>query len=269
MSKENNNPIINIITRFSEKENIDRCLKSVYEQTYPNIHHIITYEHNEDKEYLESKLSPNTDTTLVKVPHLKAIKNLSYTYNYHCHHTKFSEPNYELWDKKPYREDDMEIRKEVEVIRYNGGGTWCETLGFTFRIKVDHFPYNLYLKEAEKFVKEGWIFYLDNDDEIVDPTSISQLAENIKEKSKDTLHIVKIFHSKQNKIKPNDFWWRYQIGHPLVLNDIGGCNIVFHTKYCKYTVWDEWRGADYRTAKVLEEIIPHKNFIDKTFVNVI
>lgn len=260
-------PIINIITRFSEKENLDRCLKSIYKQTYQNIHHIITYEHNKDREYLESKLSPNIDTTLVKVPNLKAVKGLSYTYNHHDYYTKFLEPNYEFWDKKPYSKEDMGIRVDVDPVKFKLGSWWCETLGFTFRVKLNHFPYNLYIKEAEKFVKEGWIAYLDNDDEIIEPNGIEELVKQLEDE--DTLHIVKFFHFEQNQAKPDKFWLFYQAGHPFVYNDIGTYNIIFHTKYCKYTLWDEWRGADYRTARALEEVIPKKKFIDKIIVKVI
>jgi len=51
-------------------------------------------------------------------------------------------------------------------------------------------------------------------------------------------------------------------GHPFVLHEIGGSNYVFHSKYLDYTVWDEWSGADYRTAKNLEKVTMNKNFVD-------
>ena len=49
--------------------------------------------------------------------------------------------------------------------------------------------------------------------------------------------------------------------------EIGGGCLIFHSKYKDYTVWDEWTNADYRTAKVLEKVIPNKNFFDKVVID--
>ena len=63
-------PVINIVTRFSRIESIERCLNTLYKQTYDNIHHIITYETDELKEYLDTKVNHNI-TTMVRVPNLE------------------------------------------------------------------------------------------------------------------------------------------------------------------------------------------------------
>jgi hypothetical protein len=69
------------------------------------------------------------------------------------------------------------------------------------------------------------------------------------------------------KIKPSDKYWDFmKTGHPFVLHEIGGSNYVFHTKYLDYTVWDEWSGADYRTAKNLEKVTMNKNFVNQVII---
>ena len=37
----------------------------------------------------------------------------------------------------------------------------------------------------------------------------------------------------------------------LYIEQVSGVNICFPTKYSNYTYWDEWSGADYRTARSL------------------
>ena len=49
-----NNPLVNIITRFSRKDKFPRALESLSSQTYNNIRHYITYETQENLEFLQS-----------------------------------------------------------------------------------------------------------------------------------------------------------------------------------------------------------------------
>jgi len=62
-------PVINIITRTHNRPNFFKnCVGSIKQQTYKNIHHIVTYQNDEDYKYI-SEYSPGATT--VKVPPLK------------------------------------------------------------------------------------------------------------------------------------------------------------------------------------------------------
>ena len=263
-------PLINVLTRASRKDSIQPSIESVASQTYENYHHIITYETKEMGEYLESIVNLEK-TTLVKVPKYKHFPELSFSYNHHNDYTKFLEPNWEFWERKVHINGegyDKDYKLEVESPRYEKEGLgWNIGYNHTWRTKCDHFPYNQYLKIAERYLKKGWVTYLDDDDKFLTEGTLKEMASSLEVIGEDTLVINKIQMSWG--IKPEDEnWFAMQVGHPLVQGAIGSCNFIFHSKYADYTVWDEWRGADYRTAKCLEEIIPDKVFLDKVFVGV-
>ena len=221
-------------------------------------------------EYLESIVNLEK-TTLVKVPKYKHFPELSFSYNHHNDYTKFLEPNWEFWDRKVHINGegyDKEYKLEVESPRYKKEGLgWNVGLGFSFRTKCDHFPYNQYLKIAERYLKKGWVTYLDDDDKFLTEGTLKEMASSLEVMGEDTLVINKAKMPWGIKPKDKD-WFAMQVGHPLVHGAIGSFNFIFHSKYADHTAWDEWRGADYRTAKCLEEIIPDKVFLDKVFVGV-
>lgn len=62
-------PIINIVTRTHNRPKFfDNCVKSITQQSYQNIRHIVTYQTEEDYEYLKGYTH---NITLVKVPNVK------------------------------------------------------------------------------------------------------------------------------------------------------------------------------------------------------
>lgn len=268
-------PLINIITRVSRREGAPRAIESIKSQTYKNIHHIITYEMEEIKEYI-LPLVDLEKTTLVKVPKYRHIPELSFSYNHHNEYTKFLEPNWEFWDRKVHINGegfDPDYKLDVEAPRYEKEGVgWNLGYDFTFRMQLGHFPYNQYLKIAERYLKEGWVVYLDDDDVFMSDTTLEEFVPYLIQGGEDTLVFNKVHINHKGgltEIKPNgDNWFAMKVGSPPILGAIGGCNFIFHSKYADYTAWDEWRGADYRTAKCLEEIIPNKVFLDKILVNV-
>ena len=265
-----NEPLINIITRASRKESILISIGSVKSQTYKNYHHIITYETEEMKEYL-TKVVNKEKTTLVKVPNLQHFPELSFSYNHHDKYTKHLNPNLEFWEKKVHinREGfDKNYSLKVKSNRYEKNGLgWATDFSFTFRMNLGHFPYNQYLKIAERYLKEGWVMYLDDDDVLSSNSIIEKFSSYLAQVNEDILVLNRV--KGRFGIKPSDkIWFENQVGLPLVLGATGASNFIFHSKYADYTAWDEWRGADYRTAKCLEEIIPNKVFIDKVLINV-
>lgn len=267
--KKMNKNLINIITRASRKESVLISIESVKSQTYKNIHHIITYETEEMREYLTDVVDKKK-TTLVKVLNNKQIPGLSYSYNHHDLYTKFLEPNWEFWDRKVHiNGEGFDPKHKIDVVsnKYEQWFGFATDLSFTMRKEIHHFPYNQYLKIAERYLKEGWVVYLDDDDSFYGKNTLEKVSKALIEVGEDTLFLIKTIAN--YGVKPSKkMWLSMKVGHPLVLGAIGASNFIFHSKYVDYTAWDEWRGADYRTAKCLEEVIPKKAFLSTILVNV-
>ena len=265
--------MINIITRASRKKPFLRCLKSITDQTYRDFHHIVTYETDEMKSWLLSVVDTSY-TTLVRVPHKRQLKHydsgehLVVSYNYNCLTDDFVNPNH----------DFLDFRIEPDVKGYQGG-QWPKinlpipedkkregTLSVTYREFLRHFPWNLYLKIAEKEFKEGWVVYLDDDDVYSENTALEKVVNEINKFGEDTLHIFPFVYPNGDELPNTHHRNIYRLNHPFIRHQISGAHLCFHTKYAEYTQWDEWGAADYRTAKALEKVIPNKNITDFIWV---
>jgi len=250
-------PLINIITRVSRKEKFKRCYESIHGQTYKNINHICTYQNDDIREFLEGFENLN----LQRVPNLKRMEGLYYSYDHHVLTDDFMNPDWEFLNRKVNSDEDTTTKK-LEEVRYEKNGFFCYTLPHTFRVKVRHSPYNLFMKIAEKRVKDGWVIYLDDDDYFCYENILSKIVDEIKNFDEETLHLFRI-RDREDELRPSDHFWNYmKVGHPLILAEIQSSMFIFHSKYLDYTVWDEWSGADYRTAKNLEKVIKNRNFVD-------
>lgn len=252
---------INIITRVSRKNFFKRCYESVHSQTYKNINHICTYENLDMFDYLRQFNNLN----LLRVPPLKRIVNLFYSYNHHDLLDDFVNPDWKFQQKLAHisMSDYRDKKMPVEVKSFGN----YDSNPTTDRPKFNHSPYNSYLKMSEKRLKDGWVFYLDDDDYFYDSNFLLNLVEEINKFDNDTIHI---FRNKRydDVLRPSDSSWeKMKSGHPFMLHQIGGSCICFHTDYVDYTVWDEWSGADYRTIKSLEQVIQKKNFTNLIAIN--
>ena len=273
-----NEPLINIISRCSRLDKFKNCYNSIRSQTYTNYRHIITFETDQIKEWLEEFV--DSQTVLVRVPNKKQLKHhdtgrmLQLSYNYNACTDDFVDPDY----------DFMDLRIEHDIPWENGGyrGTWPKInlpvptekqypgcLGVTYREYFRHFPYNLYLKIAEKEFKEGWVVYLDDDDVYSENTTLEKVVNEINKFGEDTLHIFPFVYPNGDELPNTHYRNMYRLNHPFVRHQISGSHLCFHTKYAEYTQWDEWGAADYRTAKALEKVIPNKNITDFVWIKLI
>ena len=253
------NPTINIITRVSRMDLFKNCYNSVKSQTYKNINHILTYE----TEFIGDDIKRNYDLSnisLCKVTKLKKLDGLyrSFTYNQYTRQEDIDAWDYKVWDG---------VEETFE--RAEKGST---------RMKSSHFPYESYMKMAEKRVKEGWVMYLDDDDILYDDNVIELLAEDIVKHDTNTIHWFQCYdpsyanetHQTDNGLFPR----KYILDHlkndyPPALHSINSSTFIFHSKYLEYTAWEGWYGDDYRTAASLAERIDKNNSIHKPIVNLI
>jgi len=248
-------PIINIITRMSRKEGFSHCRKTIDNQTYKLINHIVTVETKENEDFVKS-ITDENNTSICKVTPLSYIPSLhkSFWYNQYTKVDEIQKWQYKLWDG---------VEETSNVARYNG-----------VRFKVNHFPFNLYLVKAERFVKEGWVIYLDDDDYLYDNTSLELIVNNILNHDEDTIHWMRTMNEKgvpggyPEAAYPPD----YVMDHlsrdiPPALNLICSSNFSFHSKWLPYTAWETWRADDYRTASSLASVISKNNTIMETVID--
>jgi hypothetical protein len=260
MSKIHTEPVVNIITRVSRTNLFENCRRSVEEQSYKNINHILTYETEFIGDHIKNKYNLS-NISLCKVSKLKKLDGLyrSFTYNQYFKQEDLDSWDYKLWDGVEKTSD-----------RAEEGST---------RMKSEHFPYESYMKMAEKRVKYGWVMYLDDDDILYDPNVIETLiADYITNHDIDTIHWFQCYDpSKADEVHQTDnglFPRKYILdhlcdGYPPALHSINSSSFIFHSKYLEYTAWDQWYGDDYRTAASLANRIPNKNSIYKPIVNLI
>lgn len=257
--KIHDSPIINIITRVSRLNLFEDCYKSVKNQTYKNINHILTYE----TEFIGDKIKLNYDlenVSLCKVSKLKKLDGLyrSFTYNQFFRYEELDQWDYKVWDGV-----------EETSNRADKGKT---------RMKSEHFPFESYLKMAEKRIKYGWVMYLDDDDILINDNVIEEVAERITKFDVDTIHWMQCYDpSKSDEVHQTDnglFPRKYVLDHldkgtPPSLHSINSSCFIFHSKYIEYTAWDQWYGDDYRTALSLSERIPKRNIIPIPVVSLV
>ncbi len=245
-----NEPLINIITRASRKGSVLINIESVKSQTYKNYHHIITYE-TEDMENFLLEYTDPSKTTLCKVFPMKKIKGLYKSFYYKQHGLL---DDVDKIDAKLWTPDEQGVSSP----NWEGG-----------RTKFMHFPYNLYLIRAEKKIREGWVVYLDDDDQLYKGTALEELVDGLI--NEDTLYFFRA--SRGGGLLPHD----YVLEHSAIANGqqppalgVGfiSSTQVFHSKYLEYTAWDEWSGSDWKTVQSLWYSIPKHDLINKPIIKI-
>lgn len=248
-------PLINIVTRMSRLEGFRRCRESIDKQTYGIINHIVTVE-NDKNEGIVRELTDEKNTSICRVTPVKYVPNLwkSFWYNQYTQVKELDKWKYKLWDG---------LEKTSKIAMYNG----C-------RFKVNHFPYNLYCLKAEKFVNDGWVIYLDDDDYFHDEKSLELIVNNILEHDVDTIHWMRTINDAgvpggypEAPYPPDYVMQHLKENVPPALNLVCSSNFCFHSKYLPYTAWETWRGDDYRTASSLAAKISKNNAIYEVVID--
>jgi glycosyltransferase involved in cell wall biosynthesis len=261
------NVLFNVVTRASRKNYFKLCYDSIHNQTYKKFRHIVTYETEEMREYLEQF----DDLILVKVPYKRTIPGLLVCWRHNPATEGYLNPDHdfldyrainreETWGDSIYTEDRIEIeQKVIETPVRKGINKWL-TGTHTWREYAKHAPYNWYLKIAEKEFQDGWVVYVDDDDQLAESTVLEKLNKTIVDYgSEDVLHINQFTYPNGDLVPDEDRVFLYSHGFPFVHRQVSTVCLCYHTKYADYTYWDEWSSADFRTAISLREKIPNLN----------
>jgi len=259
--------MINIITRYSRIEGLKKTIDSIRLQNCEEkITHYITYEDEipmiKDCEYVKN-------TTFLKVPKMQIIDYLGLYYHHNDYHTDYVNFNLNKDCFYYFSKTKPEIEKiKYEVKRFEKNGFWCQTLDSSLVPYCEHFPPNIYLKIVEEHIKDGWILYVDDGDVFEKNNSLKTLISEIDKHDDNTLHVFKLMNRGRATTTPREGFWKshYELGHPLTLGECSGSCICFHSKWKNYTRWDEFRKADYRTARSLESVIPKRNLFNEIII---
>lgn len=122
-------------------------------------------------------------------------------------------------------------------------------------------PHNLYMNELHKYVKEGWVMYLDDDNYLANDHVIQDIVNAIEKNDENTMIFWRIFFAGQfvipeivNKLNP-----------PKQFHIDSGC-FAFHSKHINSAIWDGWKCADYRVVSKMFGVIPKSTFIPKVLI---
>jgi GT2 family glycosyltransferase len=94
-----------------------------------------------------------------------------------------------------------------------------------------------------KFIKEGWVLVLDDDDELLTEDALAKLAKYMTHENEDKLIICKF--ALGGRIMPHN--WE----HGFVMNDIPCSSVVFHSKHKDLAKYHGNYSGDYHAARNL------------------
>lgn len=143
--------------------------------------------------------------------------------------------------------------KSLDYIHENITGVRHEV----FTVTPTGFPFhwNFYCNNLKERVHEGWFFYLDDDDYLVNRFCLSQIATHLSEH-----HGTICQFKRRRKPKPS-----LEPGNvkplEIIRGKIGGSCIFLHHTQKNLADWDGEKAADYRFIRDVAQKLPLK-FID-------
>lgn len=123
-------------------------------------------------------------------------------------------------------------------------------------------PWNLYFNEMYKYVDDGLVMFLDDDDLFFSNKSLSIIAKTFKKNTGSMFWRV-LFPG--GRIIPNDFNWS---NRKPVCCDISGIGFCFNTSNIKHALFDGYNLGDYVLATRLYNNTSNKIFLDNILTQV-
>jgi len=103
-------------------------------------------------------------------------------------------------------------------------------------------PWNQYLNELQRYTREGWVTYLDDDDEYTSPKSLQRIAAACQ--NEDEIVVWKV------EIIPTWIVPSQSFGKFIQAGDFSGIGFAFHTKHLPVD-WGNLSYGDFRVATQL------------------
>lgn len=113
--------------------------------------------------------------------------------------------------------------------------------------------WNAYFNDMYPLIKEGWVLFLDDDDQFLYENSLEYIINNIS--NIDELIFWKVqfpgYTIPRNKIED------LQSSPPQPCN-ISSIGFMFHSSYLNQAIWEPWGCGDFRVSHKLWGLIPNK-----------
>lgn len=125
-------------------------------------------------------------------------------------------------------------------------------------------PYNLYLNQLYNYIDDGFVIFLDDDDEFESVKSLEFIAHAINSSKMpiDTLLFWKVAFS-NGLILPEIFDNSF-----LRPRNVSGIGFTFHSKYIFSALWDEFKECDFRVAHKLSLVVPNKLYLNSIMTKI-
>jgi hypothetical protein len=121
-------------------------------------------------------------------------------------------------------------------------------------INVPAQHYNLHCNDLKAQVKEGWFFFLDDDDYLASPTVLEELSYHLFEGALIVQFLRKNNNGRGRDVKkPSD---RMMYDKIIKKGMIGGGCLVLHHSFKDVADWRPYQGADYDWIKAVTDVVP-------------
>ncbi|WP_055435399.1 glycosyltransferase [Lacinutrix algicola] len=149
-----------------------------------------------------------------------------------------------------YNVEKVKVNKDISITKHKEGYIYA--------------PYNLYCNALLNKVTEGWVVFLDDDDNLLHNKVLEDIVSQIRKGNEDTLFIWQMRYP-NGRILPSKAHFKSK---EIKINGIGSCCMVFHSKYKNEVQWDEWKGSDFRFIEALSKVVPNKKWIEKVYTQI-
>jgi len=122
-------------------------------------------------------------------------------------------------------------------------------------------PYNLYLNDLRKEVKEGWIMFLDDDDVFLENTAIEEMINAARDENDLLLWKVKF----PTRIIPEQKLFEK---HMIALNHFSMIGFMYNKVHDYKADFDYFSGGDFFFISQLAPKIPASVWIDKVYTGI-
>lgn len=127
---------------------------------------------------------------------------------------------------------------------------WCQKIRVFKNTGYTHY-WNFYCNELKEEVKDGWFFYLDDDDFLNDSKALERIVPHLTNPNEGII----CQFIRNGKPKPSNQAIRH--GN-IVKGRIGSPSIILHASQKHLADWDGWKAADFRFIEKVASLIPMK-----------
>ena len=125
-------------------------------------------------------------------------------------------------------------------------------------------PYNLFCNDLLDKVEDGWILFLDDDDNFFHNKVLAELVSRIAKADEDTLFIWQMRYP-SGKVLPLDTHFKKE---EIEINHIGSPCVAFHSKHKDEVRWDKWKRSDFRFINKLFNKLAKKVWIKEVYIQI-